>query len=122
MNWDDFKNLIINNLSDDLLLSKYKKLKSNQKIDKTFGHCYVASEVAYHLLGGKEEGWMPYFLNHLGYHHWFLKHKSGAILDLTSDQFKSPLDYNKAIGKGFLTKAPSKRAKQLIKKISESLI
>ena len=52
--------------------------------------------------------------------HWFLKHSSGFILDVTESQFKSKLDYSKAKGKGFLTKQPSKRTRKLLKKISES--
>ena len=120
MNWEYFKNIIISNLSDDLLLPKYKKMKVGKNLHKTFGHCYVVSEAAYYLLGGKEAGWTPYFINHLGCHHWFLKHESGAILDLTAEQFSYPLDYKAARGKGFLTKAPSKRAKDLICKIKLS--
>jgi hypothetical protein len=40
-------------------------------------------------------------MKHLGSSHWFLKHESGYILDLTSNQFKVPLDYNKARGAAF---------------------
>jgi hypothetical protein len=52
--------------------------------------------------------------------HCFLKHSSGFILDITKHQFKSKLDYSKGIGKGFLTKDPSKRTRILLKKIAES--
>lgn len=86
----------------------------------TFGQCYVASEAAYYLLGGKEEGWKPMHMKHLGVSHWFLKHESGFILDLTASQFQSPLDYSGARGTGFLTKEPSKRAKKLLIRIRES--
>jgi hypothetical protein len=120
MDWSDFRGLILDNLSDDLLTSKYRRLKKKFDVPDSFGHCYVASEASYHLLGGKEEGWTPQFIRHLGEPHWFLKHKSGFILDLTYNQFKSSVDYSKSRGIGFLTKEPSKRTKKLIKKIAES--
>lgn len=120
MNWEDFKKLIVVNLSDDLLSKSYQRMKKDKSFSSTFGHCYVASETAYHLLGGKEEGWKAYHVKHLGYSHWFLKHESGFILDLTADQFKSTINYENARGTGFLTKYPSKRARMLIKKIGSS--
>ena len=120
MNWSDFRGLIIDHLTDDLLTTKYRRIKKGANVPNTFGHCYVASEAAYYLLGGKEEGWKPMHMTHLGASHWFLKHESGFILDLTYNQFKSPLDYTKARGTGFLTKEPSKRAKMLLIRIKES--
>lgn len=76
----------------------------------TRGNCYVTSEALYHLLGGKESGWKPMNMKHEGESHWFLKHKSGLILDATASQFKKKPDYQKARGRGFLTKQPSLRA------------
>lgn len=121
MNLKDLKISIISNLSDDLLSTKYQQIKKSSqfKLPRTFGHCYVASEAAYFLLGGKKGGWKPYYIKYLGCPHWFLKHDSGAILDLTSEQFNSPINYNLAVGKGFLTKNPSKRTLKLIRKIEE---
>lgn len=121
MNWEEFKYLIVDNLSDDLLDKKFRKMKQGvEYLPATFGHCYVASEAAYHLLGGKDTGWKAYYVKHLGCPHWFLKHNDGNVLDLTANQFKVPVDYSKGRGTGFLTKEPSKRAKILIKKISIS--
>lgn len=121
MNWEEFKYLIVSNLSEDLLDKKYRTMKAKATyLPETFGHCYVASEAAYYLLGGKEEGWKSYHIKHLGASHWFLKHKDGTILDLTANQFKVPINYDKALGKGFLTKEPSKRACLLMKKIAVS--
>jgi len=121
MDWSDFRGLVIDSLTDDLLTPKYRRMKKGNNLPNTFGHCYVASEAAYYLLGGKEEGWKPMHMTHLGASHWFLKHESGFILDLTYNQFKSPLDYSKARGSGFLTKEPSKRAKKLLMKINVSM-
>jgi hypothetical protein len=119
MNWDDFKSIIVDNLSDELLSSRFRKLKKRGAAS-TFGHCYVASETAYHLLGGKAEGWKSYFIEHENCSHWFIKHKSGLIIDFTADQFTNHIPYNKGIGKGFLTKQPSKRAKILMQRIAKS--
>lgn len=78
------------------------------------GNCYVTSEAVFHLLGGKKTGWKPMTMRHEGDTHWFLKHNSGMILDLTVSQFKEKPDYTLAKGCGFLTKHPSKRAKDLM--------
>jgi hypothetical protein len=92
------------------------------------GNCYVTSEALYHLLGGKAAGWKPMQMyvytdcygdaNFPRYvSHWFLKHKSGFILDATVRQFSEPPDYSKARGRGFLTKEPSKLARALMDKL-----
>jgi hypothetical protein len=49
--------------------------------------------------------------------HWFLKHENGLILDATSDQFKTKPNYDLARGTGFLTKQPSRRAKNLMERL-----
>jgi hypothetical protein len=120
MTWGDFRDVIVSNLSDDLLVPKYRRMKKTTNVPNTFGHCYVASEAAYYLLGGKEEGWKAMHMTHLGASHWFLLHDSGKVLDITANQFSVLPDYNKARGTGFLTKNPSKRAKKLIIRIRES--
>lgn len=79
------------------------------------GNCYVTCEALYHLMGGKEAGWVPKTVRHEGDTHWFLVHKkSGVVVDPTSSQFKRPVPYEKARGRGFLTLAPSKRARALM--------
>jgi|HubBroStandDraft_2_1064218.scaffolds.fasta_scaffold182937_2 hypothetical protein len=120
MNWTQFRHIIISNLTDELLTPKYRQLKKTYCLPATTGHCYIVSEVAYYLLDGKEEGWTPQYIKHEGNSHWFLKHTSGFILDLTADQFTTLIDYSKAKGKGFLTRIPSKRSKTLIRRIDES--
>ena len=82
------------------------------------GNCYIASEALYHLLGGKAAGWKPMRVKMKHDIHWFLKHESGLIIDPTVSQFKSELpNYNKAVGIGFLTKRPSKKAQELMQRI-----
>lgn len=83
------------------------------------GHCYVASEALYHRLGGKAEGWTPMFIHHEGAPHWFLRHEDGAIIDATADQFRTPVPYEEATGKGFLTRQPSERAQTVLDRLDE---
>ena len=50
-------------------------------------------------------------VNHEGDTHWFLYNVlSGQRLDATAKQFKTRPPYYKAVGCGFLTKQPSKKA------------
>lgn len=78
--------------------------------------CYPVAEALYHLLGGKASGWTPQVVKYKGKTHWFLKHKSGFILDPTATQFIE-FPYEKGKGCGFLTKKPSKRAKVVLESI-----
>ena len=48
-----------------------------------YGHCYVASEVLYHVMGGEHSGYDVYQMNHEGSSHWFLMNESGRVLDPT---------------------------------------
>lgn len=111
-------------LTPDLLKKKYRE-KANRG---TAGHCYAASEAIYHMVGGAEAGWKPMVLSHedfpdgleKGESHWFLQDDHGNIVDPTADQFKGlDIPYDAAIGKGFLTKQPSKRAAEIIKRVEE---
>jgi len=97
------------NLSDDLRRKPWKGSRN-----RFSGHCYVACEALYHLTEGKLR---PYFIRHNNEPHWFLKDSNGKVIDPTKDQFKDTVDYSKGIAKGFLTKAPSKRAQILIWRI-----
>jgi hypothetical protein len=99
-------------ISDDLRRKPYKGDPGLYT-----GHCYIVSEVIYHLAGGWGTGWKPMFVYVNGYPHWFLKHEDGMILDHTAGQFgKTPIPYDKARGKGFLTKRLSKRASILLER------
>lgn len=100
-------------LSDDLRGARYRGLSCF-----VAGHCYVASEAAYHALGGPTSGFTPQFVRHEGEPHWYLKQDgTGLIYDLTADQFATPVPYDQGKGKGFLTKEPSKRARVILERI-----
>ena len=98
--------------------------------DPMTGHCAVASEAAYHLLGGKAAGWTPLNLHHEGSSHWFLRHADGRILDITASQFKTAVPYGKGRGCGFQTplkdaqglQLPSKRAQVVIDRVNRDAV
>jgi 8-oxo-dGTP pyrophosphatase MutT (NUDIX family) len=104
-------------LSDDLRRAPYKGNPNPMA-----GHCYVASEALYHMLGGKQSPWVPQYVHHEGSPHWFLKHRgTGEVLDATSEQFKTPVPYHASVGKGFLTRDPSARARTVIQAAQAAL-
>jgi hypothetical protein len=112
---------IVQHLTPDLLRGRYKINRSNPLA----GHCYVASEVAFHILGGKASGWKAMRLNHQsfpelanGETHWFIQNNNGDIIDPTAKQFSGTIPYHKATGTGFLTKEPSARANKVLKEMS----
>lgn len=82
------------------------------------GHCYVASEALYHLMGGKGAGLTPQFVRHEDQPHWFLRHQDGTIVDPTAEQFGTPVPYDQARGCGFLTKNPSRRAQVVLDRMA----
>ncbi len=92
-----------------LLKPRYRRLVEAGAHPLT-GHCYVVSEVAYHLTGGREAIWFPETVSLTGGTHWYLRNKvSDDILDLTEEQF----DFNVCHDgrrRALLTSSPSKRA------------
>ena len=86
------------------------------------GHCYVASEAFFHLVGGFKSDWRPAFIRWEGSPHWYLVNTlTGKLVDLTASQFSSLLDYSSGRRKGFLTKGPSKRAKVLMGRVLQKV-
>ena len=81
------------------------------------GHCYVASEAYYHLMGGRDVGLRPQVIRHEGSTHWYLRDGDDNVIDLTAEQFESTVPYESGRGCGFLTKAPSKRAQIVIDRV-----
>lgn len=82
------------------------------------GHCYVASQALWHLLGGKRSGYTPQVgpAPGGGTHWWLRQDRTGRVLDPTASQFPR-YDYNQGTGKGFQTQKPSKRAAVLIDRV-----
>ncbi|MGD9638658.1 MAG: hypothetical protein AB7U85_06325 [Alphaproteobacteria bacterium] len=118
-----------------LLISQIKKVLTPDLLKPEFrasyietnpmaGHCYAASEALYHLLGGSNSGYTPCRgKDDLGVTHWWLQNKGGEILDPTAEQYLSvgrTPPYKNGKGGGFLTKLPSKRAREIIRRVSSN--
>lgn len=106
-------------LSPDLLRGRWK-VQSNP----LEGHCYVAAEALWHLLGCTD--WKPMCASYVDSEgkatHWWLVHRqTGETADPTAEQYlpdKPP--YHLGKGSGFLTLKPSKRAQVVINRVYES--
>jgi hypothetical protein len=86
------------------------------------GHCYAASESLFHMLGGREAGLKPYSAPCHGGVHWWLQ-RGSEILDPTGKQFDSKTlkeIHSQGRGRGFLTLEPSKRAKEIIRRVKKA--
>ena len=106
-------------LSPNLLYPAWRK---HELLNKNYvaGHCYTASEVLYHLWG-KQRGFTPHQVEvetAVGWvSHWYLQRESD-ILDPTSEQFGTrEIPYHAGVARGFLTKRPSKRAQEIMRRM-----
>ena len=89
------------------------------------GHCYIAAESAFHLLGGKARGWKSYVISSKwwkdgldeGETHWFIGNGK-TIVDPTAEQFDQAVRYDLGRPCGFLTLEPSRRAKIVIDRVN----
>jgi hypothetical protein len=104
-------------LAPDLLSKGYR---DRPAAHPTAGHCYVASEALYHALGGKAAGLTPQVgRDCLGGTHWWLRDSTGTVLDATAEQYTAQglvPPYATGRGAGFLTKDPSRRARELMQR------
>jgi len=81
------------------------------------GHCYVASEAVWHLLGGRRSGLTPKTVRHEGATHWWLEDKDGKIIDLAARGcFDEAVPRPKGRRRAFLTEQPSKRAQEVCRR------
>lgn len=87
-NLDQLKLVIQQALTPDLLLAEFQK---NWSItNPTAGFCSVASEAAWFVLGGAQQGWSARTArDHNNVVHWWLQHTSGLIFDPTEEQYTS---------------------------------
>jgi hypothetical protein len=110
-------------LTPDLL--KKDQVSMLTGIHPTEGHCAVAAEAAYHLLGGKDAGWVPVVLpkSVLGNNtHWWIENRiTGERVDPTAEQFGGdPIPYHRGVRCGFMCPVkgqPSKRARIVIDRV-----
>ena len=104
-------------LTPDLLRGRWK-LQSHP----LEGHCYVAAEALWYLLG--KDNWKPMcasYQDELGKAtHWWLVHKkTNKIADPTREQYLPDVPpYHLGKGSGFLTNTPSKRAQIVMDRVT----
>ena len=114
-------------LSDDLLQPKLRKKISKEKLTpevrQVRGHCYIATEAAYHLFG-KNFGYKPECVRCSdGGTHWWLRHyETRNVIDPTIEQTDGKFDYDSGRCYGYRTKIPSKRCAILIDRAKEYLL
>lgn len=107
-------------LTPDLLEASYMRGWTPHR-PRYWGHCYAASEALYHLLGGKKAGYIPMNVNINGESHWYLQ-RGKIVLDPAGEQFAVDVYamsdyYANATCRGFLTAAPGKRAKEILRRV-----
>lgn len=109
------------NLTPDLLKKQYRD--QYDKANPLYGHCYVASEALYHWLGASDRFHVYRGRDDKDVVHWWLVDiKTGEIVDVTADQYYSKglkPPYEQGRRGTFLTREPSKRAKILMKRITD---
>lgn len=109
--------LIVANLTPDLLTAEWSALRTEQS-HPLAGYCYVAAEAMYHLMGGAPAGWSVFRCDlQDGGTHWWLTDPTGAVVDLTAEQFPTLPNYRAGKRSAFLSKQPSKRAATLIARV-----
>src|ERR1700675_3748337 len=91
--------------------------------DPFTGLCYTASEALYHLWG-KDNGFVPYSIEvHVCVpgrgealvSHWYLSN-GRVVIDATASQFPDPVDYRYGERCGFMTRTPSKRTREVMRR------
>ena len=116
-------------LSPDLLRKDWRLRM--EKEHHTYGHCYVAAEALYHLIGGIESVFEPRYAKYYDKddqcwctHWWLYSSKLKSIYDPTKEQYTfcgvEPPYHNKRTS-GFLTKHPSKRAVIVMNRVKEKI-
>ena len=87
-NKDNFllvKQIILNNLTPDLLPKKWVERNSTNPM---FGHCHTVSGCLYKIFGSKCVK-MYRGLDDEGIYHWWVVDNEGTRIDLTADQYYS---------------------------------
>lgn len=73
-------------LTPDLLKPEYREANEGNPL---YGHCYTASEVLFHALGGFSSSWRPVRArDDNGVTHWWLENNEGERLDPTKGQYE----------------------------------
>jgi len=96
-------------LTAELLKPEWRR-KAALSERRFLGHCYVASEALYHLLGGKAKGYRAVNLSKKAAPrfgpHWWVENPSGEVIDVTAEQFAEPVPYYLGVYKAWITSLP----------------
>ena len=101
---EEVKKLLIYKDIKGNLINKFYFDNKNSNVEST-GFCYLVSLLIYHI-DGKNKNWMlktitdESFIKENGRHYFLLNKATNEILDLTSDQFKTVIPYEKSNGIG----------------------
>lgn len=108
-------------LSRDLLSPAYRR-SIPEGADPVVGHCYVATEAAYHAFG-KRSGLETYVarLADGGTHWWLMNPATSEVVDLTHEQTRKPFPYvtaghSKRMRKGAGPRGISRRGQELLRR------
>lgn len=114
--------VIENSLTIEMLKPKLRKLRQ-PNFPKVWGHCFIATEAAYYLFGGKNSGLSPRVLKYSdGNSHWWLMDDYGNVIDPTIKQIQQPFPYHKGKKKLFVANhTPSKRTRELIAIVRQTI-
>jgi hypothetical protein len=100
-------------LTPDLLHPKYR--------DQPKAHCYAASEALAHMLRPNHAVEVWRLRTSPAVVHWYLK-VDGEWVDATADQFPAPPAYDDGVRTGFLTKLPSRRAAEILRRVDAASV
>jgi hypothetical protein len=84
-------------LSPDLLKGKWRRQPPIRGAEHVAGHCYIATEAAYHGFG-KAAGYETYFtrISGGGTHWWLYREQDRSVIDPTFEQVVNPFPYEEA--------------------------
>ena len=98
-------------LSPDLLRPRYRNCTGLE------GHCYVAAEALWHLTDRRLDVYFARYRDRHRWHtHWWLQ-DGEQIWDPTAGQFPRGFNYRLGRRGGFLTRNPSIRAREVIRRV-----
>lgn len=103
---------------------KYRE-KHERGCDAMTGHCFVATNAFWHIMGGPEGPYRPKHVKVGKESHWFLvDQRDGSIVDLTASQFgRARVPYERGRGIGMRARpggdlgGPTERARVVLDRI-----